>query len=302
MNTNDITRFIGNTPMLKLNNVEGSACCCLYAKLEMFNPLSSVKDRPAFFMIKDAEEKGLLKKGGIIVEPTSGNMGIALAYIGKLRGYKVILTMPETMSMERRKMLALLGAELVLTPGPAGMGGAVAKAQEITSQTPGSFMPNQFQNPANAKAHFETTGPEIWQALDGKVDFFVAGIGTGGTITGAGEFLKSKNPSVKVIGVQPSASPVLTGGAAGPHKIQGIGAGFVPKLLKTEILDEIINIDDAEAFEGAQMLRSHEGIFCGISAGAAYKAAAKLAAGAENKGKNIAVILPDTGERYLSML
>ncbi len=298
---NDITRCIGNTPLVKLNNVEGASCCGLYAKLEMFNPLSSVKDRAAFYMIKDAEEKGLLKSGAIIVEPTSGNTGIALAYIGKLKGYKVILTMPETMSIERRKLLELLGAHLVLTPGPLGMKGAVAKAEEILKETDGAFMPNQFANPANARAHFETTGPEIWAALDGKIDIFVAGVGTGGSITGGGGYLKSKNPSVKLIAVQPAASPVLTGGAAGPHKIQGIGAGFVPKLLKTELIDEIIDITDAEAFDGAQLLRSQEGLFCGISAGAAYKAAAKLAARAENKGKNIVVIFPDTGERYLSM-
>jgi len=301
-NKQDITRFIGKTPMVKLNNAEGASCCNLYAKLEMFNPLSSVKDRPAFYMIKDAEEKGLIKKGGTIIEPTSGNMGIGLAYIGKLRGYKVILTMPETMSVERRKLLALLGAELVLTPGADGMGGAVAKAKELVAANPGSFMPNQFVNPANAKAHFETTGPEIWSELKGKVDFIVAGVGTGGTITGTGEFLKSKNPSVKVIAVQPATSPVLTGGKAGPHKIQGIGANFVPALLNTKILDEIIDITDNEAFEGAKILREREGIFCGISAGAAYKAAAKLAARAENKGKNIVFIIPDTGERYLSML
>ena len=298
---NNITRFIGNTPLVKLNNVEGASCCSLYAKLEMFNPLSSVKDRAAFYMIKDAEEKGILKSGSVIIEPTSGNTGIALAYIGKLKGYKVILTMPETMSLERRKLLELLGAQLVLTPGPLGMKGAVAKAEELLKETPDAFMPNQFANSANARAHFETTGPELWTALEGKIDIFVAGVGTGGTITGAGEYFKSKNPSIKLVAVQPSASPVLTGGAPGPHKIQGIGPGFVPKLLKTELIDEIIDITDTEAFEGAKMLRMQEGIFCGISCGAAYKAAAKLAARAENKGKNIVVILPDTGERYLSM-
>lgn len=298
---NDITHCIGNTPLVKINNVEGSSCCGLYAKLEMFNPLSSVKDRAAFYMIKDAQEKGLLKSGSTIVEPTSGNTGISLAYIGKLKGYKVILTMPETMSVERRKLLELLGAQLVLTPGPLGMKGAVAKAEEILKETPDAFMPDQFSNPANARAHFETTGPELWSALEGKIDIFVAGVGTGGTITGAGGYLKAKNPSVKLVAVQPAASPVLTGGAPGPHKIQGIGAGFVPKLLKTELIDEIINITDAEAFDGAQMLRGKEGLFCGISAGAAYKAAAQIAARAENKGKNIVVVLPDTGERYLSM-
>lgn len=298
---NDITHCIGNTPLVKLNNVEGASCCGLYAKLEMFNPLSSVKDRAAFYMIKDAQEKGLLKNGSTIVEPTSGNTGIALAYIGKLKGYKVILTMPETMSIERRKLLELLGAQLVLTPGPLGMKGAVAKAEEILKETPDAFMPDQFSNPANARAHFETTGPELWAALEGKIDIFVAGVGTGGTITGAGGYLKTKNPSIKLVAVQPAASPVLTGGTAGPHKIQGIGAGFVPKLLKTELIDEIINITDAEAFDGAQILRGKEGLFCGISAGAAYKAAAQIAARAENKGKNIVVVLPDTGERYLSM-
>lgn len=318
----DITAFIGSTPLLKINNTVGN----IYAKLEMFNPLSSVKDRAAFYMVNDAERRGALKPGSIIVEPTSGNTGIALAYIGKLKGYRVILTMPETMSVERRNLLKLLGAELELTPGPLGMKGAIAKAEEILAKTQGSYMPNQFKNPANAQSHFETTGPEIWRDMDGKIDMFIAGVGTGGTITGCGEFLKSKNKNIQIIAVEPSASPVLSGGASltgdtsridnlnfigsanftpgmpGPHKIQGIGAGFVPDLLNRSIIDRVIQVSDDDAFEGARILRAKEGLFCGISSGAAFMAARRISSEPGNIGKNIAVVLPDTGERYLSML
>jgi len=284
----NITELIGNTPLVKFENN-------IYAKLEMFNPLSSVKDRAALYMLREAK----LKPGALIVEPTSGNTGIALAYISKVMGYKLILTMPETMSVERRKILSAIGAELIWTEGAKGMSGSIEKARQIAAER-GAFLPNQFENPANSKAHFETTGPEIWHAMDGKVDFFVSSVGTGGTITGAGEFLKSKNPSIKIAAVEPSASPVLSGGKAGPHKIQGIGAGFVPKILNMKIIDEIVQVSDDDAVITARNAAKEKGILCGISAGAALWAAKKIAARTENAAKNIVVILPDTGERYLS--
>jgi cysteine synthase A len=296
----DITSLIGKTPLVKINGLNLPAS--IYAKVEMFNPLSSVKDRAVFYMLKAAFESGALAQGGTVTEPTSGNTGIALAALGRIWGLKVILAMPETMSVERQKLLKLLGARLELTPGPKGMRGAIERAEEIASAIPGCFMPGQFANPANAQAHFETTGPEIWQALGGKVDFLVAGVGTGGTVTGCGGYLKKQNPALKVIAVEPAASPVLSGGKPGPHKIQGIGAGFVPPLLDVKIIDEIIKVEDAQAFEGARLLREQEGLFCGVSSGAALSAAAAVAGRSGNEGKNIAVVLPDTGERYLSML
>ena len=272
----------------------------LLLKLEYLNPAGSVKDRAAKFMIEEAEAAGLLKPGSVIIEPTSGNTGIGLASIATVKGYRMILTMPDTMSVERINILKAYGAEVVLTPGALGMQGAVAKAEELAKELPGSFIPGQFDNQANAQAHRETTGPEIWQDTDGEVDFFVACVGTGGTITGTGEYLKSKSDKIKVVAVEPAASPLLSAGQAGPHKIQGIGANFVPSLLNTDIYDEIMTVENDEAFEMAKMLGRTEGILVGISSGAALKAAAEIAKRPENKGKNIVVLLPDSGDRYYS--
>lgn len=297
-----ITDLIGNTPLLKLTNyiALNSLEADIYGKLEYFNPAGSVKDRIAKAMLDEAEEKGLLKPGSVIIEPTSGNTGIGLAAVAASRGYKIILTMPETMSVERRNLLKAYGAELVLTEGTKGMKGAIAKADELAAETPNSFIPSQFTNTANPAAHKATTGPEIWNDTDGKVDIFVAGVGTGGTVSGVGEYLKSQNPNVKVVAVEPAGSPVLSKGTPGPHKIQGIGAGFVPDTLNTGIYDEIITVENEDAFETGRTLAKKEGLLVGISAGAAVFAATELAKRPENKGKVIVALLPDTGDRYLS--
>ena len=297
-----ITDLIGGTPILKLNNyiALNELPANIYAKLEYFNPAGSVKDRIAKAMIDDAEAKGALKPGAVIIEPTSGNTGIGLAAVAASKGYRIILTMPETMSVERRNLLKAYGAELVLTDGAKGMKGAIAKAEELAQQIEGGFIPSQFTNSANPTAHFNTTGPEIWEDTDGKADIFVAGVGTGGTISGVGKYLKSKNPNVKVVAVEPAGSPVLSKGVAGPHKIQGIGAGFVPETLDTKIYDEIIAVENEDAFATGRTLARKEGLLVGISSGAAVYAATQLAKRPENKGKNIVVLLPDTGDRYLS--
>jgi cysteine synthase A len=297
-----ITDLIGNTPLLELSNYEKkhNLNAKIIAKLEYFNPAGSVKDRIAISMIEDAESKGILKPNATLIEPTSGNTGIGLAAVAAARGYKIILTMPETMSIERRNLLKAYGAQLVLTEGAKGMKGAIAKAEELLKETPNSFSPSQFENPANPITHKKTTGPEIWKDTDGKIDFFVSGIGTGGTISGAGEFLKSKNPEIKIIAVEPASSPVLSKGTPGPHKIQGIGAGFVPKTLNTAIYDEIITVENDDAFATGKEIAVVEGVLIGISSGAATWAATQIAKRTENKGKTIVVILPDTGERYLS--
>ena len=297
-----ITDLIGGTPLLELTNYEkaNELNAKIYAKLEYFNPAGSVKDRIAKAMLDDAEEKGLLKPGAVIIEPTSGNTGIGLASVAASRGYKVILTMPETMSVERRNLLKAYGAELVLTEGAKGMPGAIAKWKELAEQTPNSYIPSQFTNPANPAVHLKTTGPEIWADTDGKVDIFVAGVGTGGTLSGVGAYLKSQNPIVKVVAVEPASSPVLSGGKAGPHKIQGIGAGFVPDTLNTDVYDEILPVQNEDAFATGRALARSEGVLVGISSGAAVFAAAQLAKRPENAGKVIVALLPDTGERYLS--
>jgi len=296
----DITALIGNTPLVWINKLNRDGKAKLAAKLEFFNPLSSVKDRIGYAMINDAEQKGLLKKESVIIEPTSGNTGIALAFVAAVKGYRLILTMPETMSIERRKMLKALGAELVLTEGAKGMKGAIAKAEELVASTPGSFMPQQFNNPANPEIHRKTTAEEIWRDTDGKVDLFIAGVGTGGTLTGVGEVLKARKSGVKVIAVEPEGSPVLSGGQPGPHKLQGIGAGFVPGVYNPGTVDEIIKVKEADAGNTARQLAKTEGVLVGISSGAALWAALQVAAREENAGKLIVVVLPDTGERYLS--
>ena len=295
-------QLIGHTPLLELTHIEKEQqlSAHILAKLEYFNPAGSVKDRIAKKMIDDAEAKGLLKEGSVIIEPTSGNTGIGLAAVAAAKGYRIIIVMPETMSVERRQLMKAYGAELVLTEGAKGMKGAIAKADELAKEIPNSFVPGQFVNAANPKAHFESTGPEIWQDTDGKVDIFVAGVGTGGTLTGVGQYLKSQNPDVKVVAVEPAASPVLSKGVSGSHKIQGIGAGFVPDVLDTKVYDEIIPVENEDAFATGKLVGRSEGVLVGISSGAALWAAIEVAKRPENAGKNIVVLLPDTGDRYLS--
>lgn len=294
--------LIGKTPLIETKRLENKENLevRLLIKTEYFNPSGSVKDRAALWMVEDAERQGLLKEGSTIIEPTSGNTGIGLAAIAAVKGYKIILTMPETMSVERRNILKAYGAEIILTEGKKGMAGAIERAQELAKEIPGSFIPGQFENRANAISHIESTGPEIWEDTDGEVDIFVAGIGTGGTITGVGEYLKSKNPNIYIVGVEPAASPVLSGGIAGPHGIQGIGAGFVPKVLNTEIYDEVIKVENEEAYASSRNLAKTEGILTGISSGASLYAALLLAKRPENKGKTIVALLPDSGDRYYS--
>ena len=293
-----LTDLIGNTPLLALERFAPGAN--LLAKLECFNPLSSAKDRAALAMLDAAEASGQLRPGTVIIEPTSGNTGVALAYIANIRGYKLILTMPDTMSAERRSLLSALGAELVLTPGSQGMGGAVARARELADSLPSAFIPSQFDNPANAQAHYRTTGPEIWRDTEGQVDVFVATVGSGGTITGTGRYLKEQDPSIQVVAVEPAESPLLSGGQAGPHKIQGIGANFIPAVLDRAVYDRVLTVSGDEAYQGARELVRTEGLLCGVSSGAAAFAARKLAAMPEYQGKAIVTLLPDTGERYLS--
>lgn len=295
-------QMIGRTPLLELCRIQQQLGleARVLAKLEYLNPAGSVKDRAALSMIRDAEQKGLLKEGAVIVEPTSGNTGIGLAAVAAARGYRVVIVMPETMSLERRQLMRAYGAELVLTEGSKGMSGAVEKAQQLVQQIPGAFLAGQFTNPANPQAHFETTGPEIWQDTEGHVDVFVAGVGTGGTITGVGRYLKSQDPAVRVVGVEPAASPLLSKGTAGPHKIQGIGANFVPQVLDTAIYDELLAVTDQDAFAAGRLMARTEGVLVGISSGAALWAAVELAKRPENRGKTIVTLLPDTGDRYLS--
>lgn len=294
--------LIGNTPLVEVTNIEKALGleARILAKLEYFNPAGSVKDRIAKAMIEDAEEKGILREGSVIIEPTSGNTGIGLAAIAAVKGYRIILTMPETMSVERRNILKAYGAEIVLTDGAKGMTGAIEKADELAKEIPNSFIPGQFVNPANPAVHRATTGPEIWRDTDGNVDIFIAGVGTGGTLTGTGEFLKSKNPNVKVVALEPASSPVLSQGKGGPHKIQGIGAGFVPEVLNTKVYDEIITVENDDAFATGKLIAKHEGVLVGISSGAALYGAIQLAKRPENKGKTIVALLPDTGDRYYS--
>ena len=298
----NLTDLIGNTPLLELSNYDSKNAkgAAIVAKLEYFNPAGSVKDRIGYAMIKDAEEKGRLHKDSVLIEPTSGNTGVGLAFVAAAKGYKLILTMPETMSIERRKLLQAYGAQIVLTPGAAGMKGAVEKAEQLAKETPHALVLQQFKNPANPAAHRATTAEEIWRDTDGKVDIFVAGVGTGGTVSGVGQALKAKNPNVKIVAVEPAGSPVLSGGKPGPHKIQGIGPGFVPDVFDRSVIDEIITVQNEEAFETSRKLAKSEGLLVGISSGAAAFAATQLANRAENKGKTIVVLLPDTGERYLS--
>ena len=294
---NSVTELIGNTPLLKINT---DTKANIFAKLECFNPAGSAKDRVAYSIIKDAEEKGILKKGSTIIEPTSGNTGIGIASMGVSRGYRVIIVMPDTMSVERRKLMTAYGAELVLTDGALGMNGAIAKAEELQKEIPDSIVAGQFTNPANAMAHYKTTGPEIWNDTDGKVDVFVAGVGTGGTITGVGEYLKEQNPNIEIVAIEPDTSAVLSGESAGAHKLQGIGAGFIPEVLNTKVIDKIIKVSADDAYATARNLAKGEGILVGISSGAALYGALTLAEKDEYKGKNIVVLLPDTGDRYLS--
>ena len=294
---NSVTELIGNTPLLKINaNTNGN----IFAKLECFNPAGSAKDRVAYSIIKDAEEKGILKNGSTIIEPTSGNTGIGIAAIGVSKGYRVIIVMPDTMSVERRKLMTAYGAELVLTDGKLGMSGAIAKAEELQKEIPESLVAGQFVNPANAMAHYKTTGPEIWNDTDGKIDVFVAGVGTGGTITGVGEYLKERNPNVEIVAIEPDTSAVLSGESAGAHKLQGIGAGFIPEVLNTKVIDKIIKVSADDAYNTARNLAKTQGVLVGISSGAALFGALTLAKKDEYKGKNIVVLLPDTGDRYLS--
>ncbi|MBO7418880.1 MAG: cysteine synthase A [Bacteroidaceae bacterium] len=297
-----LTELVGNTPLLELRNLreKKNLQASIIAKLEYFNPAGSVKDRVALAMIEDAEAKGILQPGATIIEPTSGNTGVGLAFVSSAKGYKLILTMPDTMSIERRNLLKALGAKVVLTPGSAGMKGAIAKAEELQASTPGSWIPQQFNNPSNPAIHLKTTGEEIWRDTDGKVDIFVAGVGTGGTVSGVGQALKQHNPSVKIVAVEPASSPVLSGGQSGPHKIQGIGAGFVPDNFNASVIDEVLTIENDEAILASRQVAQSEGLLVGISSGAALAGAVRLAQRPENKGKTIVALLPDTGERYLS--